>query len=240
MKISYPFFHADRIKTPTLFMCGEKDFNVPLLGSEQMYQALRSLGVDTQLVIYPGQFHGITTPSYKTIGSSAIWTGTAVPDAATTTTAGDSVRSSALRLVDVAPRRPRDRQSLRQPLSSSAGALRLPCCVVVRRSPSTAPDARRMASARRAGIRLSFGHNQVRSRVRRPFVRDARYDIIARIWNDIRHHQAGRRRGRYTGRIIQRIEEAGFPIRAMRLGTCRRRRPKASTPSTASGRSSRA
>ena len=65
VKVSYPFFHADRIKTPTLFMCGEKDFNVPLLGSEQMYQALRSLGIDTQLVIYPNQFHGISTPSYK-------------------------------------------------------------------------------------------------------------------------------------------------------------------------------
>jgi dipeptidyl aminopeptidase/acylaminoacyl peptidase len=29
-----------------------------------MYQALRSLNVDTQLVIYPGQFHTLTTPSY--------------------------------------------------------------------------------------------------------------------------------------------------------------------------------
>jgi len=65
IKISYPFFHADRIKTPTLFMVGEKDFNVPAVGSEQMYQALKSLGVDTQLVIYPGQFHGITIPTYK-------------------------------------------------------------------------------------------------------------------------------------------------------------------------------
>ena len=65
LKLSYPFFHADRIHTPTLFLCGEKDFNVPLLGSEQMYQALRTLGVDAQLVIYPTQFHGITTPSYK-------------------------------------------------------------------------------------------------------------------------------------------------------------------------------
>jgi len=65
VKVSYPFFHADRIHTPTLFMGGEKDFNVPLAGGEQMYQALRSLGIDTQLVIYPGQFHGITTPSYK-------------------------------------------------------------------------------------------------------------------------------------------------------------------------------
>ena len=65
VKISYPFFKADRIRTPTLFLCGEKDFNVPLLGSEQMYQALQSLGVDTELVIYPNQFHGITIPSYK-------------------------------------------------------------------------------------------------------------------------------------------------------------------------------
>jgi dipeptidyl aminopeptidase/acylaminoacyl peptidase len=65
IKISYPFFHADRIHTPTLFLGGEKDFNVPLVGGEQMYQALRSLNVDTELIIYPGQFHGITVPSYK-------------------------------------------------------------------------------------------------------------------------------------------------------------------------------
>lgn len=61
---SYAFLHADRIKTPTLFLCGEQDFNVPLLNSEQMYQALRSLGVPTQLVIYPGEHHGLDKPSY--------------------------------------------------------------------------------------------------------------------------------------------------------------------------------
>jgi dipeptidyl aminopeptidase/acylaminoacyl peptidase len=63
-KISYPFLHADKIKTPTLFLCGESDFNVPLLNSEQMFQALKSLGVPTGLVIYPGQFHGLKKPSY--------------------------------------------------------------------------------------------------------------------------------------------------------------------------------
>lgn len=62
---SEPFFHADRIKTPTLFLCGEKDFNVPLINSEQMYQALSSLGVETQLVIYPGQHHGLKKPSHE-------------------------------------------------------------------------------------------------------------------------------------------------------------------------------
>jgi len=30
-----------------------------------MYEALRSLGVPTELVIYPNQFHGLTTPSYR-------------------------------------------------------------------------------------------------------------------------------------------------------------------------------
>ena len=63
-KISYPFLHADRIKTPTLFLGGERDFNVPVQGGQQMYQALRSLNIDTRLVIYPNEFHGITRPSY--------------------------------------------------------------------------------------------------------------------------------------------------------------------------------
>jgi len=63
-KLSYGFYKADKITTPTLFMGGEKDFNVPISGSEQMYQALRSLGVPTQLVVYPGQFHGISRPSF--------------------------------------------------------------------------------------------------------------------------------------------------------------------------------
>lgn len=65
LKISYPFLHADRIKTPTMFLCGDKDFNVPLLGSEQMYQALRNVGVDSELIIYPGENHGIARPSFQ-------------------------------------------------------------------------------------------------------------------------------------------------------------------------------
>jgi dipeptidyl aminopeptidase/acylaminoacyl peptidase len=60
LKFSYPFFHADRIHTPTLFLGGDKDFNVPIIGGEQMYQALTTLKVPAQLVIYPGQNHGLT------------------------------------------------------------------------------------------------------------------------------------------------------------------------------------
>jgi dipeptidyl aminopeptidase/acylaminoacyl peptidase len=62
-KIS-PFYRVKNITTPTLFMGGDIDWNVPILGSEQMYQALKSLGRTTELVVYPGEFHGFTTPSH--------------------------------------------------------------------------------------------------------------------------------------------------------------------------------
>jgi dipeptidyl aminopeptidase/acylaminoacyl peptidase len=64
LALSYPFFRADRIRTPTLFLGGDKDFDVPLAGGEQMYQALRTLGVPAQLIVYPDQFHTLTRPSF--------------------------------------------------------------------------------------------------------------------------------------------------------------------------------
>lgn len=64
IKNSYPFLHADRIKTPTLYIVGGADVNVPTLASEQMYQALKSQGLDTELVIYPDQYHHFVRPSY--------------------------------------------------------------------------------------------------------------------------------------------------------------------------------
>jgi dipeptidyl aminopeptidase/acylaminoacyl peptidase len=60
-----PFFRVEKITTPTLIVCGQEDWNVPLLNSEQLFQALRRLGKTTELVIYPGQSHSITRPSYQ-------------------------------------------------------------------------------------------------------------------------------------------------------------------------------
>jgi len=65
IKISYPFLQVDkRIHTPMMFMGGTSDMNVPLIGGEQMYEALKSLGRPAELVVYPNQFHGFTRPSY--------------------------------------------------------------------------------------------------------------------------------------------------------------------------------
>ena len=65
LRVSHPFLNANKIVTPTLFLVGEKDYNVPLIGSEQMYQALKHLNIPTELVVYPGEYHSFSTPSYN-------------------------------------------------------------------------------------------------------------------------------------------------------------------------------
>lgn len=64
LRLSAPFFDAPRISAATLYLCAEADHNVPCAGSQQMFQALKSVGATTQLVIYPGESHGLTTPSH--------------------------------------------------------------------------------------------------------------------------------------------------------------------------------
>ena len=62
--LSYPFYKVKEIKAPVLFMASQADFNVPVIGAEQMYQAFKSEGIPTELIIYPNQNHGIRVPSY--------------------------------------------------------------------------------------------------------------------------------------------------------------------------------
>ncbi|MBT8077743.1 MAG: S9 family peptidase, partial [Gammaproteobacteria bacterium] len=60
-----PFYQLGKVTTPTLVVCGEHDWNVPLQNSEQLYAALKRLGVPTELVVYPEQYHGFSVPSYN-------------------------------------------------------------------------------------------------------------------------------------------------------------------------------
>ncbi|MEO8502952.1 MAG: S9 family peptidase [Acidobacteriota bacterium] len=64
MRLS-PFFEVEKITTPTLILCGTSDWNVPAINSEQLFQALRRLDKPAELVLYPGQSHTFTTPSYR-------------------------------------------------------------------------------------------------------------------------------------------------------------------------------
>ncbi|MBO6524010.1 MAG: S9 family peptidase [Balneolaceae bacterium] len=60
-----PFNDVAEITTPTLWIGGADDWNVPIINSEQMYQAMKRLGRTTQLVVYPGEHHGIRRPSFQ-------------------------------------------------------------------------------------------------------------------------------------------------------------------------------
>ena len=60
-----PFYSLDKVSTPTLVVGGENDWNMPILNSEQLYLVLRRRGVPTQLVVYPGQGHSLSVPSYE-------------------------------------------------------------------------------------------------------------------------------------------------------------------------------
>jgi dipeptidyl aminopeptidase/acylaminoacyl peptidase len=59
-----PFRNVAKVTTPTLFMGGNIDWNVPILGGEQMYQALKRLGRTTELVVYPDEYHEFSLPSH--------------------------------------------------------------------------------------------------------------------------------------------------------------------------------
>jgi acylaminoacyl-peptidase len=61
------------VKTPTMVLCGEEDYRTPMSESEQYYQALKLLGVETVLVRVPGEPHGISRrPSHHMAKISSI------------------------------------------------------------------------------------------------------------------------------------------------------------------------
>ena len=59
-----PFYKVKDILTPTLFVGGNIDCNVPILGGEQMYLSLKELGRETLLFVYPDEYHEFKTPSH--------------------------------------------------------------------------------------------------------------------------------------------------------------------------------
>jgi dipeptidyl aminopeptidase/acylaminoacyl peptidase len=54
-----PLMHAHKIKTPTLSVCGALDRSAPPEEAVQLYRALREHGVESVLVTYPREGHGI-------------------------------------------------------------------------------------------------------------------------------------------------------------------------------------
>jgi dipeptidyl aminopeptidase/acylaminoacyl peptidase len=51
--------HVANVCTPTLFLHGENDPDVPIAEAEQFYIGLRDVGVDAIMVRYPREGHGV-------------------------------------------------------------------------------------------------------------------------------------------------------------------------------------
>lgn len=62
-----PVFFANKVKTPTMILTGEEDWRTPIAQSEEFYFALKVRGVDTVLVRFPKEPHGIrgAFPSHR-------------------------------------------------------------------------------------------------------------------------------------------------------------------------------
>jgi len=56
---------VDKITTPTMWVGGKEDWNVPIIHAEMMYQAVKSMGREALLVVYPNMHHGISLPYYR-------------------------------------------------------------------------------------------------------------------------------------------------------------------------------
>ena len=48
-----------KVKTPTMFVHGENDNDVPIAEAEQFYIALKDVGVETIMIRYPREGHGV-------------------------------------------------------------------------------------------------------------------------------------------------------------------------------------
>jgi dipeptidyl aminopeptidase/acylaminoacyl peptidase len=67
--------HVAAVATPTMFMHGENDADVPIAEAEQYYVALKDVGVDTIFVRYPREGHGVRESAHTvdSIKRSIAW-----------------------------------------------------------------------------------------------------------------------------------------------------------------------
>jgi len=62
---STPINFVKQVKAPTLMLVGERDAESPAPQSFEFWHALKTLGVETGLVVYPNEGHGIADPAHK-------------------------------------------------------------------------------------------------------------------------------------------------------------------------------
>lgn len=65
VRANSPITYVRFVTTPTLITHGSDDVRVPISQAHEFYRSLRVLGVPTELVVYPGERHIVSSPKYQ-------------------------------------------------------------------------------------------------------------------------------------------------------------------------------
>ncbi|XP_042030975.1 acylamino-acid-releasing enzyme-like isoform X2 [Salvia splendens] len=70
-----PIAHVSKVKSPTIFLLGAKDLRVPVSNGIQYARALKEKGVETKVIIFPNDVHGIDKPQsdYESYLNISAW-----------------------------------------------------------------------------------------------------------------------------------------------------------------------
>ena len=60
-----PLYKAEQITSPVLFLHGENDTNVPIVESQQLFDALEAAGHSPQFLVVPGEGHQFVKPKSR-------------------------------------------------------------------------------------------------------------------------------------------------------------------------------
>ncbi|KAI3469676.1 hypothetical protein Pfo_026339 [Paulownia fortunei] len=70
-----PISHISKVKTPTLFLLGAQDLRVPVSNGIQYARALKEKGVETKVIVFPNDVHGIDRPQsdFESFLNIGVW-----------------------------------------------------------------------------------------------------------------------------------------------------------------------
>ncbi|KAK3157569.1 hypothetical protein QOZ80_2AG0124510 [Eleusine coracana subsp. coracana] len=70
-----PISHISKVKTPTLFLLGAQDLRVPVSNGLQYARALKERGIESKLIVFPEDIHGIDKPQsdFESFLNIGVW-----------------------------------------------------------------------------------------------------------------------------------------------------------------------
>ncbi|KAK8684693.1 hypothetical protein V6N13_040709 [Hibiscus sabdariffa] len=70
-----PISHISKVKAPTIFLLGAQDLRVPVSNGLQYARALKERGVETKVILFPNDIHGIERPQsdFESFLNIGVW-----------------------------------------------------------------------------------------------------------------------------------------------------------------------